>query len=133
MKKIKKLFMVALLLICLTSLCAACGGQNASVTEPDGTTVELGSADETLTDVKETTEAVTEEVIEPVTEELTTEEVVFNNGYIRIPTKPGLGLDICEEGIARHPYVPVRLRHYNGTLTDIRPKSATKFYFKGIE
>lgn len=65
--------------------------------------------------------------------ELTTEEVVFNKGYIRIPTKPGLGLDICEEGIARHPYVPVRLRHYNGTLTDIRPKSATKFYFKGIE
>lgn len=65
--------------------------------------------------------------------ELTTEEVVFNDGHIRIPTKPGLGLDICEDAIARHPYAPVQLRHYNGTLTDIRPKSATKFYFKGIE
>lgn len=65
--------------------------------------------------------------------ELTTEEVVFNKGYIRIPTKPGLGLDINIEGCNKYPYVPVNLRHYNGSLTDIRPAAATTFYFKGIQ
>jgi galactonate dehydratase len=65
--------------------------------------------------------------------ELTNEEVVFDNGNILIPQKPGLGIDINEEACLQHPYQPVQLRHYNGALTDIRPAgAATIHYFKGI-
>ncbi|MCK9356730.1 MAG: galactonate dehydratase [Dehalococcoidia bacterium] len=65
--------------------------------------------------------------------ELTNEEVVFDKGSIRIPQKPGLGIDINEAACLRHPYQPVQLRHYNGSLTDIRPAGAeTIYYFKGI-
>jgi galactonate dehydratase len=45
-----------------------------------------------------------------------------------IPDKPGLGIDINEEAIARHPYQPKDLRHYKGTLTDIRPPDATSYF-----
>lgn len=65
--------------------------------------------------------------------ELTNEEVVFDKGSIRIPQKPGLGIDINEAACLKHPYQPVQLRHYNGSLTDIRPAGAeTIYYFKGI-
>lgn len=65
--------------------------------------------------------------------ELTNEEVLFHDGAIKIPKKPGLGLDILEDGCAKHPYSPVRLRHYNGTLTDIRPKGRTCEYFTWVD
>jgi len=64
--------------------------------------------------------------------ELTNEEVVFDNGNILIPQKPGLGIDINEEACLAHPYKPIQLRHYKGTLTDIRPAGGSIFYFKGI-
>jgi galactonate dehydratase len=65
--------------------------------------------------------------------DLTDEEVVFDNGSILIPQKPGLGIDINENACLEHPYQPVQLRHYKGTLTDIRPAGAqTIYYFKGI-
>jgi len=65
--------------------------------------------------------------------ELTNEEVVFEQGCIRIPQKPGLGIELNEAACLKHPYQPIQLRHYNGTLTDIRPKGAeTICYFKGI-
>ena len=59
---------------------------------------------------------------------LTTEEVSFSNGMMSIPDKPGLGIDICEEALSAHPYKPHNLRHYNGDLTMIRPKSANGWF-----
>lgn len=63
---------------------------------------------------------------------ITTEEVVFEDGFIKIPQKPGLGIDVHVEEVQKRPYRPINLRHYTGTLTDIRPKDDTVFYFKGI-
>ena len=57
-----------------------------------------------------------------------TERVVFENGQMRIPDIPGLGIDLNEEAIAAHPYQPRDLRHYTGQLTDIRPADATDYF-----
>lgn len=65
--------------------------------------------------------------------ELTDEEVVFDNGDIMIPCRPGLGLNLNAAACAEHPFEPVDLRHYGGTLTDIRPAGMTSYYFKGLE
>ena len=65
--------------------------------------------------------------------ELTNERVVFDHGHILIPEGPGLGLELNEEGCNRHPYQHVSLRHYNGSLTDVRPVDASCFYFEGLE
>lgn len=61
------------------------------------------------------------------------EEVVYEDGYIKIPDKPGLGIDLNEEVIKSRPYTPRNLRHYTGAVTDIRPKGDTIYYFKGLE
>lgn len=61
------------------------------------------------------------------------EEVVFEDGYIKIPDKPGLGIDLNEDVIKSRPYKPRNLRHYTGTVTVIRPKGDTIYYFKGLE
>jgi galactonate dehydratase len=61
----------------------------------------------------------------PYRRELTTEEVIVEDGHMLIPNKPGLGLEINEDALAEHPYKPHGLRHYIGTLTDIRPTDAT--------
>lgn len=61
--------------------------------------------------------------------ELTDEAVTFSDGEILIPDRPGLGIELNEEACKRYPYQPIHLRHYEGTLTDIRPKRGTKFYF----
>jgi galactonate dehydratase len=39
-----------------------------------------------------------------------------------------LGIDLNEEAIASHPYEPRDLRHYSGTLTDIRPTDAKSYF-----
>jgi galactonate dehydratase len=64
---------------------------------------------------------------------ITNEEVVFEDGYIKIPDKPGLGIDVNVEEVLKRPYTPRNLRHYTGTVTDIRPKDDTIYYFKGLE
>jgi hypothetical protein len=40
------------------------------------------------------------------------------------PGRPRPGIDLNEEAIAAHPYEARDLRHYNGTLTAIRPPDA---------
>ncbi len=60
--------------------------------------------------------------------DVTDEALTFADGYITIPDKPGLGLELNEEACLRHPYKPHTLRHYTGALTDIRP-AETAFYF----
>lgn len=60
--------------------------------------------------------------------DITDEKLEYQDGYIKIPDRPGLGIEINEEECLRHPYKPHVLRHYDGTLTDIRP-AKTEFYF----
>lgn len=60
--------------------------------------------------------------------DITNESLEYKDGYITIPDKPGLGIEINEEKCLKHPYKPHTLRHYDGTLTDIRP-AKTEFYF----
>lgn len=64
---------------------------------------------------------------------ITSEEVVFEGGYILIPDKPGLGIEVNVEEVLKRPYTPRNLRHYTGAVTDIRPKNDTHYYFKGLE
>ena len=67
----------------------------------------------------------------PYRRELSTEHVVFENGMMRIPDAPGLGIDLNEEAIAAHPYQPRDLRHYVGRLTEIRPPDAVGYFVTG--
>ena len=62
---------------------------------------------------------------------VTDEEVVYKDGFVMVPNKPGLGIEVDEEYIQTKPYAPRILRHYTGTLTDIRAKDDTVYYFKG--
>lgn len=61
-------------------------------------------------------------------EDITDEALEYSNGFIKIPDKPGLGIELNTEECLKHPYKPHTLRHYTGALTDIRPEK-TKFYF----
>ncbi len=63
----------------------------------------------------------------PYRREVATEQIDFDHGMMRIPDLPGLGIDICEEAIAEHPYQPRTLRHYTGKLTEIRPENAQDY------
>lgn len=60
--------------------------------------------------------------------DVTNESLEYNDGYIKIPDAPGLGIEINEEECLKHPYKTHTLRHYTGALTDIRP-AKTEFYF----
>ena len=60
--------------------------------------------------------------------DITNESLHYEDGYITIPDKPGLGIEIDEEACLQHPYQEHTLRHYTGALTDIRP-AKTEFYF----
>ena len=59
---------------------------------------------------------------------ITNENLVYENGRIKIGDKPGLGIELNEEECLKHPYAEHNLRHYTGALTDIRPPR-TEFYF----
>ena len=56
------------------------------------------------------------------------ESLEYKDGYMTIPNKPGLGIEINEEECLKHPYQVHTLRHYTGALTDIRPPKS-EFYF----
>ena len=62
--------------------------------------------------------------------DVSTEKVKFENSEMFIPDLPGLGIDINEEEITKHPYECRNLRHYVGTLTDIRPEGSTGYFQK---
>jgi galactonate dehydratase len=56
------------------------------------------------------------------------EESVLEGGLMRIPSRPGLGVELDEDAAAEYPYEPRDLRHYRGDLTDIRPPDAVPWY-----
>ena len=64
---------------------------------------------------------------------ISNEEVFYENGCILINDKPGLGIEINEAELEKHPYYPRNLRHYTGAVTDIRPKGDCIYYFKGLK
>ena len=64
---------------------------------------------------------------------VTNENVKFEDGYLLIGDKPGLGIDVNVEEVLKRPYTPRVLRHYTGTLTDIRPKGDTYYFFDGLD
>jgi galactonate dehydratase len=64
--------------------------------------------------------------------ELTNERVVYDKGNILIPEGIGLGLELNEENCMKYPFQPIDLRHYKGTLTNVRPAGQTSTYFEGI-
>ena len=66
----------------------------------------------------------------PWRREISNEKVRFENSQMLVPTTAGLGIDIDEDAIARHPYQPHDLRHYKGTLTDIRPENSESYFEK---
>ena len=67
----------------------------------------------------------------PYRSDVAKENVSLKDGFMAIPTVPGLGVDIVEEEIAKHPYIPRNLRHYVGTLTDIRDDKAKGYFAAG--
>ncbi len=60
--------------------------------------------------------------------DVTTEALEYADGYMKIPDRPGLGIEIIEEECEKHPYQVHTLRHYTGALTNIRP-AKSEFYF----
>ncbi len=64
---------------------------------------------------------------------VTNENVKYEDGCLLIGDKPGLGIEVNEEEVLKRPYKPRNLRHYTGTLTDIRPKGDTFYYFDGLD
>ena len=60
--------------------------------------------------------------------DVTNESLQYKDGFMTIPDKPGLGIEIDEKACLAHPYQVHTLRHYTGALTDIRP-AKTEFYF----
>ncbi len=64
----------------------------------------------------------------PWRKDLTTESLVFKEGYFEIPDRPGLGLELNEQVFVDYPYQPRPLRHYRGDLTDIRPPEAEPYF-----
>jgi galactonate dehydratase len=65
--------------------------------------------------------------------EVVREDVRLENGMMRIPDRPGLGVELNEAACAEHPYKAYELRHYKGTLTDIRPADAKPFFSAGAD
>lgn len=65
--------------------------------------------------------------------EITNEEVHFEDGFILVGDKPGLGIDVNIDEVLKHPYTPRNLRHYTGNVTSIRPKGDAWYYFKELE
>jgi galactonate dehydratase len=64
----------------------------------------------------------------PYRRELTTERIVFEQGFMKIGNAPGLGIDILTENCKKYPYQPHDLRHYTGKLTEIRPANAEDYF-----
>ncbi|MNC57406.1 hypothetical protein D3C75_1070650 [compost metagenome] len=64
----------------------------------------------------------------PWRKDITNEQLHFADGYMTIPDKPGLGIELNEDAILEHPYAPHDLRHYNGQLIHIRPPAAENYF-----
>jgi galactonate dehydratase len=64
----------------------------------------------------------------PWRSDIVEEELAIEDGCMLIPDRPGLGSSVNVEACRNFPYTPHPLRHYIGTLTDIRPPEARAYY-----
>ena len=64
----------------------------------------------------------------PWRKEICDEKLTLRNGQMTIPTRPGLGIELNENELLKHPYIRTNLRHYRGDLTNIRPPDAELYY-----
>ena len=64
----------------------------------------------------------------PWRKEICDEDLTMVNGCMQIPDRPGLGIDLDEKELLKHPYIRQDLRHYRGDLTNIRPPDAELYY-----
>ncbi len=67
----------------------------------------------------------------PWRKDICDEKLILRNGQMTIPTRPGLGIELNETELLKHPYIRTNLRHYRGDLTNIRPPDA-EFYYELI-
>ena len=56
------------------------------------------------------------------------EEVKFKDGFMYPSDRPGLGIELNEEAAAAHPKVDHWLRHYVGTLTNVRHADSVSYF-----
>jgi galactonate dehydratase len=64
----------------------------------------------------------------PWRKEICDEKLTLVNGSMVIPDRVGLGIELNEKELLKHPYIRTNLRHYRGDLTNIRPPDATRYY-----
>ena len=65
----------------------------------------------------------------PYRAEICDEDLTIDkDGRMVIPERPGIGIDLNEKELLKHPYIPTQLRHYRGDLTNIRPADAVPYY-----
>lgn len=64
----------------------------------------------------------------PYRAEICDEDLTVKAGKMVIPERPGLGIDLNETELLKHPYIRTELRHYRGDLTNIRPVDAVPYY-----
>jgi len=64
----------------------------------------------------------------PYRADMCDEDLVMIDGRMQIPNRPGLGIELNEAELVRHPYIETSLRHYRGDLTSIRPADARPYY-----
>jgi len=57
-------------------------------------------------------------------DKLTTEDLILEDGYLVIPDRPGLGIELKEENLSKYPYEPVMLKHYKGMTLFLREPKA---------
>lgn len=62
----------------------------------------------------------------PWRREIVRESLVFSNSEIRIPDRPGLGLELDEEACARHPYVRHPIRQFEAGPSS-KPEGSVPF------
>ena len=64
----------------------------------------------------------------PYRAEICDEDLTIKAGKMVIPDRPGLGIDLNETELLKHPYIRTELRHSRGDLTNIRPVDAVPYY-----
>ena len=64
----------------------------------------------------------------PYRAEICDEDLTIKGGRMVIPDRPGIGIDLNEKELLKHPYIRTELRHYRGDLTNIRPFDAVPYY-----
>lgn len=64
----------------------------------------------------------------PYRAEICDEDLTIKGGRMVIPDRPGIGINLNEKELLKHPYIRTELRHYRGDLTNIRPVDAVPYY-----